>query len=165
MTGPADPERFELARRRAELTVQQLWIRYLALGGSGDVFDLEAFLQGLAPIAALQHDILAHALNERLKEIYDETQVPYLSPGLNPTGDESSRAESARAESSLAESSGSLPSKSQTSGPESPDRSSKNLERAVAELLQAYDATPEDASEGRDSPGNDRTDEPNPPAN
>ena len=41
---------FEAARTRAEWTVQQLWVGYLALGGTRDAFDIEAFLHGLGPL-------------------------------------------------------------------------------------------------------------------
>ena len=35
----------DAARVRAELTVQGLWLRYIALGGTGDAFDLDGYLQ------------------------------------------------------------------------------------------------------------------------
>jgi hypothetical protein len=40
---------FEAARKRAGWTVQQLWVGYLAVGGSRDAFDIEAYLYGLGP--------------------------------------------------------------------------------------------------------------------
>jgi hypothetical protein len=70
---------FEVARRRAEWTVDQLWMHYLALGGTLVVFDLEAYLSGLVPLPAGQQDVLACALNERLRELYTAARVPYLT--------------------------------------------------------------------------------------
>lgn len=66
----------ETARVRAELTVQELWLRYLALGGSHDEFDIDGYLQGVLPMNALEQNILAVALNERLDDIYRATRVP-----------------------------------------------------------------------------------------
>jgi len=69
---------FEAARIRADWSVQQLWVGYLALGGSCDAFDIEAFLQGLGPLGDPHQDILANALNERLDDLYLAVKVPYL---------------------------------------------------------------------------------------
>jgi hypothetical protein len=66
----------ETARVRGELTVQELWLRYLALGGDHDEFDIDGYLQGILPLNTLEQDILAVALNERLDEIYRAARVP-----------------------------------------------------------------------------------------
>jgi len=75
------------ARGRADLTVQQLWLHYVALGGTCDVFDLDAFLQGLTTLAPVEQDVLAHALNEHLDDLYRAAQVPYLTIGPPPAAD------------------------------------------------------------------------------
>lgn len=61
----------------AELTVEQLWLRYFALGGDAGLVEVEAYLRGLMPLAALQSDLLAHAVNERLDELVWQRRVPY----------------------------------------------------------------------------------------
>lgn len=73
-------QRFEDARRTAHWSVEQLWLHYLALGGTVVIFDLEAYLAGLAPLPAGQQDVLACALNERLADLDEEVRVPYLRP-------------------------------------------------------------------------------------
>jgi hypothetical protein len=70
---------FEAARIRAGWTVQQLWVGYLAVGGTGDAFDIEAFLHGLGPLSNNQQDALANAVNERLDDLYHSAEVPYLN--------------------------------------------------------------------------------------
>src|SRR3954451_9542597 len=60
----------ETARVRGELTVQDLWLRYLALGGNHDAFDIDGYLQGLLPLETSQEHVLAVALNERLEELH-----------------------------------------------------------------------------------------------
>ena len=73
--------------------MRQLWLRYLAIGGHGDLLDLEAFLLGLATLPRREQDVLAHTLNEALDELYQAARVPYLDlpehevpaePGENP---------------------------------------------------------------------------------
>ena len=75
-----DPEdryrRYETARVRGELTVQDLWLRYLALGGNHDAFDIDGYLQGLLPLETSQETVLAVALNERLDEVHRAALLP-----------------------------------------------------------------------------------------
>ncbi|HEX8866405.1 MAG TPA: PP2C family protein-serine/threonine phosphatase [Lentzea sp.] len=68
-----------LAFRRADLTFEQLWNRYFALGGNAGLIEVDAYLHGLTEFSALQHDILAHAINERLDETWPQ-RVPYSFP-------------------------------------------------------------------------------------
>ncbi|WP_143030317.1 hypothetical protein [Blastococcus aurantiacus] len=70
----------DAARVRAQLTVQDLWLRYLALGGTGDAFDLDGYLQGLVPLEPFQQDVLAQALNEALTEQYRSHLIPLSTP-------------------------------------------------------------------------------------
>jgi hypothetical protein len=70
----------DAARIRAELTAQDLWLRYLALGGTGDAFDLDGYLQGLVPLDTFQQDVLAQAVNEALEDRYRADCVPLSTP-------------------------------------------------------------------------------------
>jgi hypothetical protein len=54
----------EGARVLAGLSVPDLWCRYVALGGSGTVAELSAWLTGARLIDSRDHDIIAVALNE-----------------------------------------------------------------------------------------------------
>jgi hypothetical protein len=76
---PEDPQLrgFRDAYAHTGLTLEQLWMRYFALGGTADLVDLDACLAGLLPLAPDQHDLLAHAVNERLTELFHEHRVPY----------------------------------------------------------------------------------------
>ena len=78
----------DAARLRAELTVQDLWLRYLALGGTGDVFELDGYLQGLMPLETFQQDVLAQALNEALDDLCRAHRIPLSSPPLDSRGDD-----------------------------------------------------------------------------
>jgi hypothetical protein len=74
------PDRFqrELAEAFAgsKLTVEELWLRYFALGGDAGKVEVEAYLSALMPLPPLQHNILAHAVNERLDEL-GPRRAPY----------------------------------------------------------------------------------------
>lgn len=87
MTSQKRHRNMEDARIRAELTVQDLWLRYVALGGSGDAFDLDGYLQGLVPLTTFQSDVLAQALNEALEDVYRAHRVPLSAQGFGEDGD------------------------------------------------------------------------------
>ncbi len=87
--GPGRPEDLsEEGRRRAlrsafevaDLTVDQLWTRYFAIGGHADVLEVEGHLQGLLSLPPAEVNVLAHALNERLDELLAQRRVPYYPP-------------------------------------------------------------------------------------
>ena len=60
----------------AELTVHELWLRYLALGGDAGPTEVEAYLNDLMPLSSGEHNILAQAVNERLDEL-PSRRAPY----------------------------------------------------------------------------------------
>ena len=71
------------------LRLEDLWMRYFALGGDADLMDVDAHLAGLTVLPVLQCDILAHAVNERLDELIAQRRVPYsrlLRQGPPATG-------------------------------------------------------------------------------
>jgi hypothetical protein len=70
-TDPAEDQQQTLARafQRAQLTVDELWTRYFALGGDAGLLDVDAYLHGLVILPKGQRDVLAHAVNERLDEL------------------------------------------------------------------------------------------------
>ncbi|MDT5077531.1 MAG: hypothetical protein QOJ80_2168 [Mycobacterium sp.] len=75
MTGPLS-KRFHDAFDASHLTVGELWLRYFALGGEASVLEVDAYLNGAMALPTFQHDMLAHAINERLDEIAS-TRAPY----------------------------------------------------------------------------------------
>jgi hypothetical protein len=82
-TAKADKRRTLLAAfRGANLSPEQLWLRYFALGGSDGPLEIDAYLRGETPLPTLQHDILAHALNERLDELVHSVRAAYARPIL-----------------------------------------------------------------------------------
>jgi non-ribosomal peptide synthetase component F len=61
--------RFHHAYEASKLTVAELWLRYFALGGEASELEVDAYLNGAIALPALQHDMLAQAINERLDEM------------------------------------------------------------------------------------------------
>jgi hypothetical protein len=86
---PAGPEDSLGEQRRAlrsafevaDLTLDELWTRYFALGGSADLLEVEGHVAGLMSLPPSEVNVLAHALNERLDELFTRSRVPY-SPSL-----------------------------------------------------------------------------------
>jgi hypothetical protein len=76
---PDDVQQAALASSyaHADLTLEQLWMRYFGLGGSADLMDVDAYLSGLSSFPDNERDLLAHAVNERLEELVAPHRVPY----------------------------------------------------------------------------------------
>ena len=74
-----DDQAAELRRAvaHARLTMNDLWVRYFALGGMSTPLELEAYLYGALCPTAHDHNVLVHTLNERLLELGWEPEIPY----------------------------------------------------------------------------------------
>ena len=68
----------EQARQEAGLSQGDLWFRYFGLGGMSTALELEAFLFGALEPTVHDHDLIAHALNERFVELGGNHPVAYL---------------------------------------------------------------------------------------
>lgn len=72
----------EHARREVKLTMDELWMRYFALGGMSSALEVEAYLFGALVAPSHDHDVLAVALNERFAELGGDHPVPYTDDGV-----------------------------------------------------------------------------------
>jgi hypothetical protein len=73
----------DAARQHAGMSFQDLWIAYFALGGTARPDEVRAYLGG-GPVASMDYDILAQAINERFIDLGGNHPVPYredLPPG------------------------------------------------------------------------------------
>ncbi len=66
----------EAARTQAGMSLQELWIAYVALGGSARLDTVRAYLGGQA-VPFVDYDVLAQAINERFLEQGESYPVPY----------------------------------------------------------------------------------------
>lgn len=64
-------------RRDAGLSAPDLWRRYVELGGMSTSDEVESILRLEASPTAHDHDVLAHALNERFTELGRNHPVRY----------------------------------------------------------------------------------------
>ena len=69
--------RLEDARQRLGLSYMDLWIDYFALGGNLDADQVAHHLRGDRPVSDSDHNILAHALNERFQDRAENNPMPY----------------------------------------------------------------------------------------
>ena len=74
---PDDENVLEDARREANLSHDELWFRYFALGGMRTALEVEAYLYGALTETAHDHDLIAVALNERFSEMGGGHPIPY----------------------------------------------------------------------------------------
>ena len=75
----ARDDRLNVARIDAGLSVGELWLRYFGLGGMSTRVELEAHLFGALVASDHDHDLIAHALNERFVELGGNHPVPYVN--------------------------------------------------------------------------------------
>lgn len=68
------------AWQRAQLTVEGLWSRYFALGGQAALREVDAYLHGRGALPALQRDLVAQTVNERLDELAGVHRASYSRP-------------------------------------------------------------------------------------
>ncbi|MCE6995452.1 serine/threonine-protein phosphatase [Saccharothrix sp. S26] len=68
------------ALKRADLKLEELWVRYFGLGGDAGLIDVDAYIHGLGGLDPLQRDVLAHAVNERLDELTPHHRAAYSRP-------------------------------------------------------------------------------------
>jgi hypothetical protein len=72
------------AYESSQLRVEELWLDYFALGGNAGRYEVEAYLAGLMPLSAHEHNVLAQAVNERLAELPPPARAPYREPEHEP---------------------------------------------------------------------------------
>jgi hypothetical protein len=70
-------EHAEQARRDLGLSVDALWVAYLALGGFGTAPQLSRYLADGTGFTAVQHDYVAQALNDAYVDVGANHPVPY----------------------------------------------------------------------------------------
>lgn len=72
------------ARRELGLSRGELWFRYFELGGMRTERELDAVLRGTLQPSTHEHDVIAHALNERFVELGGNHPVPYWADDPAP---------------------------------------------------------------------------------
>ncbi len=71
-------DQLDTFRQEAALSHGELWLRYFELGGMSTGLQLEAYCYGALEPSRHDHDVIAHALNERFVELGGNHPVPYI---------------------------------------------------------------------------------------
>ncbi|MDQ6616731.1 MAG: hypothetical protein M3083_18795 [Actinomycetota bacterium] len=65
-------------RRALILTREELWLKYIGLGGMAGIEDMTSYLAGRGDLGRLEHNTIAQALNEQYIDLGQNHLVPYL---------------------------------------------------------------------------------------
>lgn len=76
MDGHVQIRMMTFALSEAELSVQDVWVRYYGLGGMISAFEVQAYLSGLLALPAEERNLLAWATNELLEPTPVQIRVP-----------------------------------------------------------------------------------------
>ncbi|MHA7145390.1 GAF domain-containing protein [Arthrobacter sp. TmT3-37] len=76
MDGQVQVKITTLALAEAQLSVEDLWVRYYALGGLMSLFEVQAYLSGLVELLSSDRRLLAEAANELLEATQVLVRVP-----------------------------------------------------------------------------------------
>lgn len=85
-----EPEQRQLLKEAlddARLSVPDVWVQYVSLGGIVGEYEADAYINGSLSLPPLQRDILAHAANELIDELPPRPRAPYgadVGRGSNP---------------------------------------------------------------------------------
>jgi hypothetical protein len=66
------------------LTLRELWLRYLAVGGTAGQTLVEAYARGQVPLDSHQHNMIAQAINEHFIDQGEDHPVGYHDIPLLP---------------------------------------------------------------------------------
>jgi hypothetical protein len=67
------------AMHRIGMSVGELWLYYLSMGGDIDEYEIDAYLHGLIRLPPLDRDMISQAVNEMIDDICYGTRAPYSS--------------------------------------------------------------------------------------
>jgi hypothetical protein len=67
----------DAARRMLGAAIADLWFAYFGLGGTATPNQIAAYLRGESALDPMQHDVLAHAINEGYAEQGLDHPAPY----------------------------------------------------------------------------------------
>lgn len=68
------------------LTITELWLRYLAVGGTASPVRLAAYARGLLRPDSHQHNMIAQAINEYFFDRGEDHPVSYRDIPIPPSG-------------------------------------------------------------------------------
>ena len=83
-----DPDEQAQATRdamdEAGLPLHAVWMRYFSFTGAAGEYELDAYLNGSMELSAHERNLVAHAVNELIKELPPRRLAPYSQNGTKP---------------------------------------------------------------------------------
>ena len=81
------------AMQEAGLALDKVWTRYFSFTGAAGDYEIDAYLNGSMQLPAHERDLLAHAVNELIKELPPRRMAPYSNNMATPCQDRGTRQE------------------------------------------------------------------------
>jgi hypothetical protein len=75
------------AMEEAGLSLHVVWMRYFSFTGAAGEYEIDAYLNGSMELSAHERDLVAHAVNELIKELPPRRMAPYSKNGTKPARD------------------------------------------------------------------------------
>ena len=72
------------AMQEAGITLSAVWMRYFSFTGAAGEYEIDAYLNGSLELPAHERDLVAHAVNELIKELPPRRTAPYSPNGKRP---------------------------------------------------------------------------------
>lgn len=67
------------AIRRAGLSIGEVWVHYLSMGGWVDEYEVTAYLHGLMQLDDLNRDMIAQSVNELYDDVCRSPRAPFAA--------------------------------------------------------------------------------------
>lgn len=68
----------------SDISVSELWLRYLSIGGNAGEYEVEAYVHSLLSLPVIQRDLLARAANELIDELPPPPRAPVMDDLYRP---------------------------------------------------------------------------------
>ncbi|NUP58079.1 MAG: hypothetical protein HOQ06_01200 [Pseudarthrobacter sp.] len=72
------------AMEEAGITLSAVWMRYFSFTGAAGEYEVDAYLNGSLELPPHERDLVAHAVNELIKELPPRRMAPYSPNGKKP---------------------------------------------------------------------------------
>ncbi|MEW1808045.1 hypothetical protein [Pseudarthrobacter sp. NPDC080039] len=72
------------AMAEAGIPLNAGWMRYFSFTGVEVEWEIDAYLNGSLPLPVHERDLIAHAVNELIKELPPRGMAPYSTNGTKP---------------------------------------------------------------------------------
>ena len=69
------------AMEEAGVTLSAVWMRYFSFTGAAGEYEVDAYLNGSLELPVHERDLVAHAVNELIKELPPRRLAPYSPNG------------------------------------------------------------------------------------